>query len=105
MLKPVFGFVLLCGLLTACKDKKKEKEEIAEAPASLGLSNLFKETKLPYQLVDTGLANNKDTVTIPSNSIESLIPDSIKHPILEKVLKLNLHHLRSFTSVIRKPIT
>src|SRR5688572_6072426 len=96
MSKPILGFILLCGILTACKDGKKEEEKPAEAPPSLGLSKLFKETKIPYQLVDTGLANNKDTTTIPSNSIESLIPDSIKTSHFGKGAKIKYTPLAKF---------
>jgi hypothetical protein len=96
MLKPVLGFILLSGLLIACKDSKKEKEKTEQAPASPGLSNLFKEAKLPYQLTDTGLANNKDTVSIPSHNIESLFPDSIKTSYFGKGAKIRYTPLAKF---------
>jgi len=97
MLKPIFGFVLLCGFLTACKDGEKEQEKKEEVNTSRGLSGLFKEIKPPYLLTDTGLANNKDTASIPSNNIEALISDSIKTSYFGKGSRIKYIPLARFS--------
>jgi hypothetical protein len=76
MMKRLGGFVLLCGLLAACKNGEKVQEKKVEAGTQV-FAGVFKEGKLPYQLTDTGLLKNMDTTSVPAASISPLIHDSI----------------------------
>lgn len=73
------GFVLLCCVLLACKDKEPPK--VKEEQGGFQFSNFadkFKAASVPYLLSDTGLLKNKDTSSISSGVVASYVPDSIK---------------------------
>ncbi|MDQ6610752.1 MAG: hypothetical protein M3Y85_13115 [Bacteroidota bacterium] len=79
MFKPIFGCIVLLGLLMACKNDEKTKEKKEnEVSTTAGFGSLFNEAKSLYKLSDTGLAKNTDTTSLPSATIGPLIPDSIK---------------------------
>src|SRR5215203_2477483 len=88
-------FVLVFGLF-ACKNKDKEKEKNENETNSGGVTNLFKEIKLPYQLTDTGLAKNSDTTSLPSDTYAPLLADSIKNNYFRKAGKLRFTPLAKF---------
>lgn len=63
-------------LITSCGGGGSEEEE--GKYSFEGLTAGFKEVNLPYQLTDTGLLKNKDTLSLRAVEFTSLISDSLK---------------------------
>lgn len=80
------GLYIACCLLVACNsgDDQNERETI---PSSF--SKQFKAANLPYQLYDTALLNNDDTVTIREKTI-LYIPDSTQKQIFGSAKNIRL---------------
>ena len=85
MVKSGFIFVGL-ALMISCNSKKTDKEE--EGFSYEKFSERFSVSKLPYQVSDTSLMNNKDTSTIRSVEFAAFIPDSLKTRIFGKNAKV-----------------
>ena len=72
------GFAVLSCLLLACNgkdDKPAEGQEKSAAGPAFG--NRFTPVSLPYRLADTTLLNNKDTASLPAQTLSPLLPDTI----------------------------
>jgi hypothetical protein len=81
------GFILLCLVMVSCGSKKSgEKEENGFSYETF--SEKFTTASLPYDLSDTALLRNRDTVTIRSTKFYSFISDSIKNKIFGKGVKI-----------------
>ncbi|MDB5206235.1 MAG: hypothetical protein JWR72_1310 [Flavisolibacter sp.] len=78
MKKLVPGVVLLCSLLSACKNGDGGKDQKTDS-SSGSMASFFKAATPPYQFTDTGLLKNKDTVSLPSALILPFVADSIKN--------------------------
>lgn len=97
MMKVVLGFALGCSLLTACNDSGKESGKKGEGGAQT-FGTAFNEGGLPYQLTDTGLLKNKDTVSLPPATVASLIADSIRSKYFGKNATIKYTALAKLTS-------
>jgi hypothetical protein len=71
------GFICFCLFITACNSKKTPGKEEETGFSYKGFSEGFNMASLPFQLSDTGLLNNKDTVSMRSAELASFIPDSL----------------------------
>ncbi|HYH14247.1 MAG TPA: hypothetical protein VD794_03445, partial [Flavisolibacter sp.] len=96
-----YGLLLLILAFTACSNEKKNTAPEVEEDNSVfnyeAFSTLFKETSLPYQLTDSGLLDNEDTVSIRNEVFASYINDSLKTKLVGKTSKvkyLPLAHLK-----------
>ena len=85
MLKTGFTLVGLV-LMLACNNKSAEIEE--EGFSYEKFSERFPASKLPYQVSDTALLNNRDTSTIRSAEFAAFIPDSLKTRLFGKNAKV-----------------
>ena len=74
---------LLMILFLACSDEKQAEEE-SDGFSYGKFSDAFKTASLPFQLSDTFLINNKDTVTIKGHGFSDFIPDSLTKEIFGK---------------------
>lgn len=94
MFRLVF-LVALAFFLTACKDDDKTKKDDAEKNQQ-GLAAYFAEAKVPYQLTDTGLLKNNDTISVPASLVSPLLADSIKNGYFGKNANLKYTALARF---------
>ncbi|TCJ12622.1 hypothetical protein EPD60_15255 [Flaviaesturariibacter flavus] len=79
------GYVLLLVGLAACSDGRKEgtAPEVGGKETTFeNFTNSFPEAKLPYQVTDTALARHADTAMLRRPDFVSLLPDSVKRPLL-----------------------
>src|SRR5215204_6144695 len=72
-------------LLLACNHKKADDEEGFSYEE---FSERFPASSLPYQVSDTALLKNRDTVTIRSAEFDAFIPDSLKTRLFGKNAKV-----------------
>ena len=94
-----FGFLLWILAITACSNEKKNGVPEEEENTGFNFetfSNRFKEASLPYQLTDSSLLNNDDTVSIRSEVFASYISDSIKTKLFGNTTKVKYVPLARF---------
>lgn len=97
MFRKVLVFAVLVGI-AACKNNDKKEEPAADESNSQGLTGMFKEAKLPYQLTDTGLLKNSDTTSLPPATISPLIADSLKNNYFGKGARIRFTPLAKFAA-------
>jgi hypothetical protein len=97
MIKVLVGFVLCCSLLAACKNGDNNKEEKTTSPSG-SMASYFKGATPPYQITDTALLQNKDTVSLPSALILPLVADSIKNSYFGKKTTVKYSPLAKLTN-------
>lgn len=84
-----FGLLLLLLFGMACNNNKNKPEEEETGSFNYGsFAEKFRTASLPYQLTDTGLLNNKDTITIRNPAFLSLIPDTLQRKLFGKNAKV-----------------
>ncbi len=88
--------VFFCLAMIACKDKKPQDSE--KGFSFENFTSHFKKLSLPYQLSDTGLLRNMDTVSIRVTNFATLISDSIKTRLFGKGGKTRYMPIGYFTS-------
>ena len=81
------AFIFFCGILAACGGKKKNSAEASGFSYEL-FSEGFKTVTLPYQLTDTGLLRNTDTISVKSPQFVQFIKDSLRTKIFGKNVKV-----------------
>lgn len=96
MLRTVLVFAVLTGFI-ACKNNDSKAEQKEETETG-GMTAMFKEANLPYQLADTSLQKNTDTTSLPAASIAPLIADSIKNNYFGKNAKIKFTPLAKFNT-------
>ncbi|RYZ26947.1 MAG: hypothetical protein EOO10_14145 [Chitinophagaceae bacterium] len=97
MLRTVLVFAMLSGLI-ACKNNDRKAEAKKEETEAGGITAMFKEAALPYQLADTSLQKNTDTTSLPAASIAPLISDSIKNNYFGIGAKIKFTPLTKFNT-------
>lgn len=73
------GLAIWSCLLLACNGedgKKKESNTVKEANTKADFDNQFTATSLPYQLADTVLLTNSDTLSLSPQYFGQFVPDS-----------------------------
>ena len=69
--------LMLIAFALGCKNDDGTVEEDLNVFNFERFSLRFKESKVPYQVSDTGLVNNKDTAIIRNKAFLAYIPDSL----------------------------
>ena len=78
------GFFVWCCLLLACGGKEEKSADAGSDKPEALFSKSFKAVSMPYVLADSSLLNNKDTASLPLQTVTPLIPDSITRKIFGK---------------------
>jgi hypothetical protein len=97
MLRTVLVFAMLTGFIS-CKNNDGKKGQKEEETAAGGMTAMFREGKLPYQLADTSLQKDTDTTSLSSAMIGPLIADSIKTNYFGKGAKIKFTPLTKFNA-------
>jgi hypothetical protein len=74
------GILLLLATFVSCGSNNaiEEEEGVENGFDYEGFSNQYKTALLPYQLSDTGLLKNKDTVRVKASQFSRFVSDSLK---------------------------
>ena len=76
--------LILIAFVLGCNNDDGNVEEDLSVFNFERFSLRFKETKVPYQVSDTGLVNNRDTAVIRNTAFLAYIPDSLNRVLFGK---------------------
>jgi hypothetical protein len=78
------GLMILTAVMAGCGGSNQKEQQEESNFQYQAFTEKFKSATVPYQLSDTALINNKDTVQIRDKAFSNLVPDSTKTKLFGK---------------------